>query len=213
MITAKFSFNRVQEGVFMEKVFQDAVDFHRHLCLDIAVGYRAAKILVREMGGELKNMKEVVALVGNETCALDAIQEITGCTFGKRNLILTQIGKPVYILQNTKTGNSVRAYCHYWDTFDHTEFRALRKAVKQPGATEAEKKTLEKMTKDTIDAILAAPDSALFKVTRLVLPSPKIAGKYPAAPCEGCGEHVNEALLSEEAGQKLCTECLGTKTA
>lgn len=197
----------------MEKVFQDAVDFHRHLCLDIAVGYRAAKILVREMGDELKNMKEVVALVGNETCAVDGIQEVTGCTFGKRNLILTHIGKPVYILQNTKTGNSVRAYCHYWDTFDHTEFRALRKAVKHPDATESDKKKLEKMTKETIDEILAAPESALFKVTRVVLPAPKIAGKYPAAPCAGCGEHVNEALLTETAGQKLCKECLDVKAA
>ncbi len=197
----------------MKKVFQDAVDFHRHLCLDIAVGYRAAEILVREMGDELKNMKEVVALVGNETCALDAIQEITGCTFGKRNLILTHVGKPVYILQNTKTGNSVRAYCHYWDTFDHTEFRRLRKAVKNPDVSEADKAALEKMTKETIDHILAAPESALFKVTRLVLPAPKIAGKYPAAPCEECGEHVNEALLTETGGQKLCKECLALTAA
>ncbi len=197
----------------MEKVFQDAVDFHRHLCLDIAIGYRAAELLVQEMGEELKNMKEVVALVGNETCALDAIQEITGCTFGKRNLILTQVGKPVYILQNTKTGNSVRAYCHYWDTFDHTEFRALRKAVKKPDATEAEKHALEKMTKETIDQILAAPEAELFTVTRLVLPAPKIAGKYPAAACGKCGEYVNEALLTETAGQRLCKECLAVKAA
>lgn len=195
----------------MEKKFKDAVDFHRHLCLDIAIGYRAAEILVREMGDELKNMKEVVALVGNSTCALDAIQEITGCTFGKKNLILTDLGKPVYILQNTKTGNSVRAYCRYWDTFDHTEFRALRKAVKKTDATSEEKERLEKLTKGTIEEILAAPEVDLFRVTRLVLPAPKIAGKYPAAPCDQCREHVNEVLLNEADGKKLCKECLEAK--
>ena len=197
----------------MKKVFQDAVEFHRHLCLDIAVGYRAAEILVREMGDELKNMKEVVALVGNQTCALDAIQEITGCTFGKRNLILTDVGKPVYILQNTKTGNSVRAYCHYWDTFDHSEFRALRKAVKKNEATAEQKATLERLTKETIDKILAAPESELFQVSRPVLSAPKISGKYPAAPCEACGEHTDEALLSEGEGRRLCKECLALKAA
>lgn len=197
----------------MKKVFQDAVDFHRHLCLDIAVGYRAAEILVREMGDELKNMKEVVALVGNQTCALDAIQEITGCTFGKRNLILTQVGKPVYILQNTKTGNSVRAYCHYWDSFDHTEFRALRKAVKKPDASDEQKATLERMTKETIDKILAAPESELFQVSRTVLPAPKISGKYPASPCDTCGEHADEALLTEVEGKKLCKECFALQAA
>ncbi len=197
----------------MEKVFQDAVDFHRHLCLDIAVGYRAAEILVREMGSEMKNMKDIVALVGNETCALDAIQEITGCTFGKRNLILTRIGKPVYTLQNTRTGNSVRVYCSYWDTFDHTEFRALRKAVKKADATPAQKAALERLTKETIDHILAAPESALFKISRVVLSAPEIAGKYPAAPCGDCGEHTDEALLTDAGGKQLCTECLALKTA
>ncbi len=197
----------------MKKVFQDAVDFHRHLCLDIAVGYRAAEILVREMGDELKNMKEVVALVGNQTCALDAIQEITGCTFGKRNLILTQVGKPVYILQNTKTGNSVRAYCRYWDSFDHTEFRALRKAVKKPDATAEQKTTLERLTKEAIDKILSAPESALFQVSHIVLPAPKISGKYPAAACDACGEHTDEALLTETSGKKCCKECVTQKAA
>ena len=27
----------------MDKEFENVVNFHRHLCLDIAVGYRAAK--------------------------------------------------------------------------------------------------------------------------------------------------------------------------
>lgn len=197
----------------MKKVFQDAVDFHRHLCLDIAIGYRAAEILVREMGDELKNMKEVVALVGNQTCALDAIQEITGCTFGKRNLIMTHVGKPVYILQNTKTGNSVRVYCHYWDTFDHTEFRMLRKAVKKTDATAEQKATLQQLTKETIDKILAAPESELFQVSRIVLPPPEISGKYPAAACTVCGEYADQALLTGAEGKKLCKECVEQKAA
>lgn len=192
----------------MNAAFQEVVDFHRHLCLDIAIGYRAARALVREMGDELKNMKEVVALVGNETCALDAIQEVTGCTFGKRNLYLTRIGKPVYILQNTKSGNAVRAYCSYWETFDHSELRTLRKAVKKPGATPQQKEALLKLTENKIDEILAAPERDLFSMKHVNLPPPPKSGKYEAAPCSGCGEHVNVALLTKEKDQRLCMECL-----
>ncbi len=197
----------------MDDSFKDVVNFHRHLCLDIAVGYRAAKILVREMGDELKNMKEVVALVGNETCALDAIQEVTGCTFGKRNITLSHIGKPAYILQNTKTGNSVRVYCRYWETFDHTPFRTLRKAVKRADATQEQKETLQKLTEEKIEEILAAPESDLFTIKHITLPPPQKSGKYPAAPCDECGEHVNEALLTVENGKTRCKECAVDKVA
>lgn len=188
--------------------FKDAVEFHQHLCLDIAIGYRAARALVREMGNEMKNMKEVVAHVGNETCALDAIQEITGCTFGKRNLYINDIGKAVYILQNTKTGNGVRIYCKYWDTFDHSQLRELRKATKQPDARPEQQASLQKKTEAIIDNILAASESELFSITRVTLPPPPKSGKYKANPCGRCGEYVNVALLMEEAGQWICKECL-----
>ncbi|TAK10331.1 MAG: hypothetical protein EPO39_00305 [Candidatus Manganitrophaceae bacterium] len=192
----------------MDPEFKKAVDFHRHLCLDIAVGYRAAKVLMREMGDQMKNMKELVALVGNETCALDAIQEITGCTFGKRNLYLTQVGKPVYILQNTKTGKAVRAYCIYWDTFDHGQLRKLRKEATAPNATAENKAAFQKLTDDKINEILTASDSALFKIEHVTLPPPPKTGKYDAEPCGNCGEQTNVALLREEGGKKLCKECL-----
>lgn len=195
----------------MDAEFKGVVDFHRHLCLDIAIGYRAAKALMREMGDQMRNMKEMIALVGNETCALDAIQEVTGCTFGKRNLYLTNIGKPVYILQNTKTGKAVRAYCVYWDTFDHQELRKMRKEATAPNATPAQKAAFQKLNDDKIAEILAASESALFSIQHVTLPPPPKSGKYDAAPCDQCGEHTDVALLTEEEGKKLCKECLGVK--
>jgi formylmethanofuran dehydrogenase subunit E len=149
--------------------------------------------------------------VGNETCALDAIQEVTGCTFGKRNLYLTHIGKPVYILQNTKTGKGVRAYCTYWDTFDHDELRRMRKEAAGPTATPEQKAAFQKLTDDKIAEILSAPESALFSVTNVTLPPPPKSGKYDAAPCDVCDEQTNVALLTEKAGKKLCKECFESK--
>lgn len=191
----------------MDPEFKNVVDFHRHLCLDIAIGYRAAKALMREMGDQMKNMKEIVALVGNETCALDAIQEVTGCTFGKRNLYLTQVGKPVYILQNTKTGKAVRAYCSYWDRFDHQGLRKARKDASAPDATAADKSAFQKLTDDKIAEILSASESELFSIKQVTLPPPPKSGKYDAEPCDACGEHTNVALLTEAGGKRVCKEC------
>jgi len=199
-------------GENMVAEFKDVVDFHQHLCLDIAIGYRAGLALVREMGDELKNMKEVVAHVGNETCAVDAIQEVTGCTFGKRNIYLDHIGKPVYILQNTKSGTAVRAYCTYWETFDHTELRALRKTAKAADSSDAQKAALLKKTEETIEAVLAAPESELFSITRIKLPAPPKSGKYLAEACTDCGEQADVALLTKLEGKQLCKECVEQET-
>jgi formylmethanofuran dehydrogenase subunit E len=198
----------------MEKSFDDVVDFHRHLCLDIAMGYRAGKALTREMGKELRNMKDVFAIVENETCAVDAIQEFTGCTLGKRNLILAGTGKPVYILQNAKSGQAVRLYCKYWETFDADgSFGKRRKQASSPEATTEEQQLFQRELNSKIKEILRAPEETLFTIQRVTLPAPPKSGKYKAEPCAGCGEHTNVERLTLIGGKKLCKVCQGTVVA
>ncbi|MBI3605875.1 MAG: hypothetical protein HY202_07605 [Nitrospirae bacterium] len=192
----------------MEKTFDDVVAFHGHLCLDIAMGYRISKAAVREMGPELKNMKEVVAMVENETCASDAIQEFTGCTLGKRNLIMTAAGKPVYILQNTKSQNAVRIYCHYWETFDPDgSHSARRKTMTGSDSTPEQRETFQKELEQKIQDILTLPEEKLFRIKKIKLPPPPKVGKYKAKPCGQCGEFTHEGRLKEVEGKKLCRGC------
>ena len=192
----------------MEKSFDDVVDFHRHLCLDIAMGYRVGKALTREMGKELRNMKDVFAIVENETCAVDAIQEFTGCTLGKRNLILAGTGKPGYILQNTKSGVAVRIYCKYWETFDADgSFGKRRKQASSPEATTEEQQLFQRELNSKIKEILRAPEDTLFTIQRVTLPAPPKSGKYKAEACAGCGEHTNIERLTLVGGRKLCRAC------
>ena len=41
----------------------------------------------------LLGLRELVAIVENDTCAADGIQVVTGCTFGKGNFIFRDWGK------------------------------------------------------------------------------------------------------------------------
>jgi len=52
----------------------------------------AAQLALREVGAHAKD-EEVVAVVETEMCGVDAIQFLTGCTFGKGNLIHHDWGK------------------------------------------------------------------------------------------------------------------------
>lgn len=198
----------------MAKSFDEVVEFHGHLCLDIAVGYRIARAAMREMGEEASNMKEVVARVENETCAVDAIQEYTGCTMGKRNLLLTGEGKPVYIVMNTRTGKAVRIYSHFWETFDADgEFHARRKKASAPSATPDERRAFQRELKARIHDILKAPEETLFSIRQLTLPAPPKSGKYDAQSCGQCGEQTHVGRLIDLDGKRVCKECFEVASA
>jgi formylmethanofuran dehydrogenase subunit E len=190
--------------------FRETVDFHGCYCLDIAMGYRVANALVREMGSHMVNMKNIVAHVGTHTCAIDAIQKIAGCTFGKRNLYFLEWGKPVYILQHTPSGEAVRCYVHYWDKFDHGDLRALKQKNKQEKTAES-KQALQDYLDSKIENILAAPEEHLFRLTHCVLPEPEKVGKFESVACDNCGEYVKKDLRSQLGEQWVCQECFARK--
>src|SRR5574337_697812 len=87
---------------------RDTIQFHGHLCPGLALGYRVAKAALRELHADRPHDEELVAVVENDSCAADAIQFITGCTFGKGNLIFRDYGKHVYTFYNRGNGSAVR---------------------------------------------------------------------------------------------------------
>lgn len=83
---------------------REVVQFHGHLCPGLALGYRVAKAALRELKSDRPHDEELAAVVENDSCATDAIQFITGCTFGKGNLVFLDYGKHVYTFYNRRTG-------------------------------------------------------------------------------------------------------------
>ena len=69
-----------------------AIRFHGHQCGGLAIGIQAARLALREVGAPAPD-EEIVAVVETDMCAVDAIQALTGCTFGKGNLIHRDWGR------------------------------------------------------------------------------------------------------------------------
>jgi len=82
--------------------------FHGHLCGGIILGYRAARIGLKLLRTGRAIDEEIVAIVENDSCAVDAVQVLTGCTFGKGNLFFRDYGKHVYTFAVRPTGRAVR---------------------------------------------------------------------------------------------------------
>lgn len=190
--------------------FAEALKFHGHLCLDIAVGYRVAKTALaaaREAGADPANL---VAVVGNDTCAVDAIQRVLGCTFGKRSLVPRLTGKPVYVIQDAATGVGVRVYVRFWEAFDAEDggFRAAMRAAKSGRLDAAGQRKFQADQEALIARILAMPDAELFTLRPVHAPPPPRSGGFESEPCAACGEHVKLGMLVDGR----CAECRSEMT-
>jgi formylmethanofuran dehydrogenase subunit E len=184
--------------------FERGLAFHGHLCLDIAVGYRVARTALAALAGVVDDPKALVATVGNDTCAVDAVQALTGCTFGKRNLVPRLTGKPVYTWQDQRTGEGVRIYVRFWEAFDRDDgFMARMRDFKDGRLSAEAAEAFEAEHAARIAHILAAPEAELFTVRRISATPPARSGGFAARPCAACGEHVKVAMLVDG----LCAEC------
>jgi formylmethanofuran dehydrogenase subunit E len=192
-----------------EADFEAVLAFHGHLCLDIAMGYRVAKEALIQLAarGIDTDSKSLVATVEGDTCAVDAVQALTGCTFGKRNLVPKLTGKPAYIWQHAASGEGVRIYVHYWDRFDTDgNFRTTMRQAKSGQLSDADTANFETRHDALIQHILSAPTTELFRVIPVDAPPPPKSGGFTSSPCPGCGEYVKDGLLTDG----LCNDCSAT---
>ena len=75
----------------IKELTRTAVAFHGHCCPGLTIGILACN-RAREHLSRAQD-EEVVAVVENNSCMADAVQALTGCTFGKGNLLFRDWGK------------------------------------------------------------------------------------------------------------------------
>ncbi len=169
---------------------KQCVEFHGHLCPGVVIGYCAATLGLRELSTRRAGDEELIAIVENDTCAVDAIQVLTGCTFGKGNLFFRDHGKMAFAFATRGNGHSIRL--------------CLR-PIRPPGIDEAPE---DERRGRQIAFLLSRDPSEFFEIRRqplACLPSP--ARIRESLPCEACGEMVMSTRLRQRGRQSVCIPC------
>ncbi len=83
--------------------YEEIIQFHGHECPGLAIGYRMATAAMETLELFRAEDEELVAIVENDACGVDALQCVTGCTFGKGNLLFRDYGKHVYTIFSRST--------------------------------------------------------------------------------------------------------------
>ncbi|RJP70889.1 MAG: formylmethanofuran dehydrogenase [Candidatus Abyssobacteria bacterium SURF_17] len=191
--------------------FEEAARFHGHICPGLAIGYRVATTAMHLLGVARPHDEELVAVVENDTCAVDAIQVVTGCTFGKGNLVFKDYGKGGFSFFSRDRGKAIRVRYREFPFLPDAEGERMeqlkRKVHFENSATEAERQEYGKLREKLIQHILSgsAEDFLAWRPVSEEPPSP--ARIRPSITCENCGEQVMQTRIRKVGGQNLCIPC------
>jgi len=169
----------------MEKLFDEVARFHGHTCPGLAIGYRMATAAMKALNALRSEDEEIVAIVETDSCGADAVQYVTGCTFGKGNLLFRDYGKLVYTL------------------YSRTTHRGVRVVFKRSAVPEG----LREDKTAFIHWVLEAPAETILRLQEVTVDEPETAKIHRSLPCAVCGEFVMETRLQQIEGKSLCIPC------
>jgi formylmethanofuran dehydrogenase subunit E len=189
-----------------QQTLDRVVEFHGHMCPGLAMGVQAAQIALREIGPHAKD-EEVVAVVETDMCGVDAIQFLTGCTFGKGNLIHRDWGKNAYSFYRRSDGRAIRVAGRPDAWQRDPEHQELFAKVRTGMATAEERARFGELHHAQSRKVLEQDPDSLFRFEEIAGPPPRTARIHRTVICDRCREGVMETRVHILDGRELCPPC------
>lgn len=166
-----------------KELMEKATRFHGHICPGLAIGVLAAKHVL-EHGYNYSPNEELVAVVENDNCSVDALQVILGTTYGKGNLVHQDYGKNNYYFYDRRTQKGIKL------------------AIKSREFGE------KKLTRDEkIQLLLNSKPEDIFNIDEIEFNPPGLAQIEESIPCEICGELTMSSRLMTYNNSDMCIPC------
>ena len=188
------------------------VRFHGHMCPGLAMGIRAAEVALERIGPHSGD-EEVVAIVETDMCGVDAVQYLTGCTFGKGNLVHRDYGKNAYTFVRRSDGQAVRISSRSGGWQRPPEWQELLAKVRSGAATPEERQRFGELQQAGSAMIASLPLEELYDVREVRVEPPPPARILASVDCATCGEPTMESRVRRLDGRELCQPCFESALA
>ncbi|MDK2888619.1 MAG: formylmethanofuran dehydrogenase subunit [Thermoanaerobacter sp.] len=188
--------------------WENVVSFHGHPCCLLAIGYRATRVALEKLGAGVPG-HDLVAVVENRTCAADAVQVMSGCTFGKRNFVYRDNGKYVFTFARMGERQALRVSLKAGVlSREGDEFVTLMEKVANGVATEEEREEFYRRQEPLMKYILEGPVEEIFEmqVVNLEKSLPELC--LQMITCSRCGEEMMKDHAFFQNGRPVCKDCL-----
>ncbi|HEX3011329.1 MAG TPA: FmdE family protein [Syntrophomonadaceae bacterium] len=184
-----------------------AIQFHGHICPGLLMGVRAAEFAREQLGVGPDRDEELVAIVETDSCGVDAIQAILGCTFGKGNLIFRDYGKNVYTIISREKGRAIRI-AQKFGSLKGRDSERYHELARKNELTESETSEKENLLGVIFEKIMSSAFTDLFDWREVDVDIPVKAQIHSTIQCAGCGEGVMATRARETDQGWLCPTCL-----
>lgn len=183
-----------------------AIQFHGHICPGLLMGVRVSDFAREHLQVGSDQDEELIAVVENDSCAVDAIQAILGCTFGKGNLVFKDYGKNVYTIASRVQNRAVRIVQKF-SALSGAEFDRFRELAGKAEMTDDEASEKEALIGSLFEKIMSSSFNDLFTWQEVEFDFPPKARIYPSVQCCQCGEGVMQPRAVKTDAGWLCPAC------
>lgn len=142
------------------------------------------------LGNTRSDDEELIAVVENDACGVDALQCVSGCTFGKGNLVFLDHGKQAYRLFSRVKQQGVRVVFHG---------RGLPAELRNDRSAFAER-------------VMTEPENAIVSIAFIPYEELQTARVRQSVVCSKCGESVMDTRIRESATGHVCIPCAEGQT-
>ena len=188
------------------------VAFHGHYCPGIMWGYIASKAGLARLGASRAEDEELIAIVENDSCAADAVQVITGCTFGKGNFFFRDWGKHVYTFALRSPEDPEAPFPQDPEgPSGRGAGREAGRAVRVSRRAEVPDAPDDESREAKVLRMLRADPEDLFTIEETTIDLPDVAHIHDSVLCTRCGEPVMTTRTREVDGKPVCLGCVNAK--
>jgi formylmethanofuran dehydrogenase subunit E len=196
---------------------------HGHFCPGVSLGVMAATFGLHRLAEarlvsvgrllEAEGLEELLAIVEVNSCFVDGIQLVTGCTLGNNGLVYRDYGKTAVTLCD-RTGAGLRVVCTgaHRDTVQERapDFAVLfDRVVKQHDRDPEVVARFAEESRRASFAVLEADPARVFAAAPVRTRLPDYAPMRESLTCAVCGESVMAGKAETVAGETRCRPCAG----
>jgi formylmethanofuran dehydrogenase subunit E len=189
------------------QTFADVIRFHRHECPGAAFGLRVAEAALDRLGPGAPP-PGLVLISETDTCAVDALQVMTGCTYGRRTLVHEDNGRNVFTFVNPGSGTGLRVRARAGSVvFRSPQSWQLADRIERGTATPDDHARFDALQAERTAMLLAAPEEEILRIDQVRCEAPGRRRLAPVDACQQCGEPTSVETLHEHRGRMVCPPC------
>ena len=189
------------------KDFADVVTFHGHTCGGLALGYKACELAAKELGLTFSEDEEIVAITETDSCTVDAIQVLFGCTAGKGNLFVNNWGKTAFSFYRRDNNAAIRLVSIPDAVPKTPRMNELRSKIMAGTATVRENEEYHQLPHEHVGQIIATPAEKLNQIEPTQHTPPRAARIQNNLPLYTRDAQVAAELTTQQNGKYICIPC------